>query len=388
MPLLNKVGGGAIGAQVEYSFGTRADVSKVPNATPLSLARSQIGTGKVGDYALFAGGTPQTVDNVKRTQIVDAYNSSLIRFTPSQFPSLYEGNICSATIGDYAIMGIHTGAIVAYNSSLSRISVPDSTPSHYIEGATSVGDFALFWAYNGIVVVYDKYLSRRTDTTASVNRRSASAGSVGDYALFAGGSSSNANKIVDAFNRSLARSNPSDLSVGRSQSASLSFGAHALFCGGLSSTAVDAYDKSLTRSSPADLDSRINCPTSDVSGDYGLVACANLNITIYCTNLIKRKSMQLDTPLRAYIGCAAVGEYVLFGGGQYADSAAPSGTTACNSVESFKTSASGRFINVEVPAGCKYSFDGEAEKTVTDKPVIINRKVAYGYIKYKNSTIT
>ena len=69
--------------------------------TSLSVARSNMATATVGNYALFGGGGTDYPD-YKST--VDAYNTSLTRSTPTAL-SVGRNALAAASIGNYALFG-------------------------------------------------------------------------------------------------------------------------------------------------------------------------------------------------------------------------------------------------------------------------------------------
>ena len=161
---------------------------------PLSDTREFLAATTVGDYALFGGGD--------YTKVVDAYDKSLTRSTPSPF-SKTRYDFAATTVGDYALFGggnFGPDIVDAYNKSLTR-----STPTPFSEpraqlAATTVGDYALFgggylysrYASTGTVIyatvdAYDKSLTRSTATPLNEGRCYHAATSVGGYAIFGGG---------------------------------------------------------------------------------------------------------------------------------------------------------------------------------------------------------
>ena len=93
---------------------------------------------------MFGGGAGGSV----YSSVVDAYNTSLTRSTPTALSGA-RGNLAATTVGNYALFGGgYTGenksTVDAYNTSLTR-----STPTALSGGrrglaATTVGDYALF----------------------------------------------------------------------------------------------------------------------------------------------------------------------------------------------------------------------------------------------------
>ena len=145
--------------------------------TALSVSRYATASASVGDYALFAGGTTGYVNNANYygvSDVVDAYNKSLIRSTPTVL-SVARDCLAGASIGtDYALFG--GGVSYTYSGEMPY----------------------------DVVDAYDKSLTRSTPTVLDVARYSLAGGSVGNYALFGGGKLYNSNSstyydTVDAY---------------------------------------------------------------------------------------------------------------------------------------------------------------------------------------------
>ena len=69
--------------------------------TPLSVGGSDLAATTVGDFALFGGGGELLT---LRSDVVDAYDSSLTRTTPTPL-SAARYNLAATTVGDYALFG-------------------------------------------------------------------------------------------------------------------------------------------------------------------------------------------------------------------------------------------------------------------------------------------
>ena len=120
--------------------------------TDLSVARSNLAATTVGNYGLFGGGfCNEGSDNVFST--VDAYNTNLTRSTPTEL-SVARFNLAATTVGGYALFGggekyeygvFRSLSIVdVYNSSLTRMCTDPLNSSADEFDATTVGDYALF----------------------------------------------------------------------------------------------------------------------------------------------------------------------------------------------------------------------------------------------------
>lgn len=108
------------GTRTHYSIVDAYNTS-LTRTTPtgLSLARSFLASASNSNYAIFAGGdTGTSASSPSYTMVVDAYNSSLTRSTSSlQALSLYRG----AGMPSHAIFAAEggTGSTVAFNTSLT-----------------------------------------------------------------------------------------------------------------------------------------------------------------------------------------------------------------------------------------------------------------------------
>ena len=117
----------------------------------MSQARGLMGATTVGNYALFAGGCTTMTDY---TTVVDAYNVSLIRSTPTAL-SQARSPLGATTVGSYALFAggrciLSSGSttnhnnVDAYNISLTRSTPTALSQARSLMGATTVGNYALF----------------------------------------------------------------------------------------------------------------------------------------------------------------------------------------------------------------------------------------------------
>ena len=74
---------------------------------------------------------------------VDAYDSSLTRTTPTEL-SVARSDLASTTIGNYALFGGGNNVVDAYDTSLTRTTPTALSQARYNLSATSVGNYALF----------------------------------------------------------------------------------------------------------------------------------------------------------------------------------------------------------------------------------------------------
>ena len=129
--------------------------------TELSAARAYLAATTVGNYALFGGGFDSFgggsdsfgggyVSNEEVYPIVDAYDTSLTRSTPTELSAASQ-SLGAATVGNYALFGgganlsEYLSTVTAYNASLTR-SVPTglSVARNICTSTTTVGNYALF----------------------------------------------------------------------------------------------------------------------------------------------------------------------------------------------------------------------------------------------------
>jgi hypothetical protein len=169
--------------------------------TALSVGRLYMITAGVGNFLLFAGGQINTSSPASaRSNVVDAYNTSLTRSTPTALTDR-KSFMGAATIGGFALFAggynsssNNLNAVDAYNTSLTRSS-PTAllNPTRQLAGTTIANTLALFaGGYNNVdttnvVVSYNNSLTRTTETSLTNARYSFAGASLGDYALFAAG---------------------------------------------------------------------------------------------------------------------------------------------------------------------------------------------------------
>lgn len=116
-------------------------------AATMSYNRHSVVGARVGNYALFGGGTRYS-SGYKYVPNVDAYNASLTRTTATAFPTrannarMWE-QFNGTTLGNYAIFGLYEG-IVAYDASLTQTILGQLSTPRYRVAAASVGNYALF----------------------------------------------------------------------------------------------------------------------------------------------------------------------------------------------------------------------------------------------------
>lgn len=220
--------------------------------------------------------------------VVDAYNSSLIRSTPTELSYEITNANWASAVNHALVFGVLMTVVNAYDASLTRSTPTGLSVARWSIAGTRVGNYALLGGgytssspsstkMSKVVDAYNASLTRSTPTTLSVSRASLAATSIGNYALFGGGgySGTSLKDTVDAYNISLTRTTPTVLSVARNNLAAGSAGGYAIFAGGRGTGnevlgTVDAYDASLTRSVLTPFSIAKSGPSAASVGDYVL----------------------------------------------------------------------------------------------------------------------
>lgn len=215
----------------------------------------------------------------------------------------------------------------------------------------SVGNYALFsggYYYPGSMVfsaavdAYDASLTRTTPEDLLLGRRGHAGASVGNYVLFGGGARSqtggaNTNYTrTDAYDTLLVHTTPPDLSVARRSIAGASVGGYALFAGGRTDTTatgfvvssvVDAYDAALTLTNATQLPTARDVSGCATVGGYAIFiggqissSSVSYSVDVYDTSLTRTSPISLSTQ-RTSSG-ASTGNYALFAGGSTSTSVA------------------------------------------------------------------
>ena len=305
-----------------------AELDRHGMAAALSVARYDVRTATVGNYALFAGGLKPGLFSVKT---VDAYNTSLTKSTPAEMP-WERGYHASAAIGGYALFAGGEERTTSgsqflwstdvYNASLTLSRAPNlSDPGGVLNmGAAVVGNYALF--AGGMadgrgnasvkVNVYDTSLTHTMATNLNGKPREYVRGaSVGNYALFAGGNDTYYGYYnVDAYDASLTRTAAPYLTRADNRDAATTVGNHAVFVG--STVSADIYDASLTRTAAAILSTERTGLAATTVGNYAIFSGGG--VADFCDASLTRSS--IDTSMTGYnMGAATIGDYALFAGG-------------------------------------------------------------------------
>lgn len=177
------VAGGAEKTKIVNTVRTINDSLTIGSATSLRQAKRYIAGGKVGGYALFAGGDIFGILNTEQKD-VDAYNASLTRSSVSELSKSYRSTT-TATVGSYALFHVGSGAVDVYNASLTKSTTTIRTDAIGM-AATSFENYAIF-AGETAVVAFDESLTCTGIEALSSKRYSGATTAIGNYALFAGG---------------------------------------------------------------------------------------------------------------------------------------------------------------------------------------------------------
>lgn len=201
-------------------------------APALKYARSSLGVGSVGDYAVFAGGSNTEASSTSQYDRaeVDAYSSQLVKKSVSSL-SKARASASSANAGDYLFFANGNSnssdpPIDAYSTSLVKSTVTAlSCSGKYNANGASLQSYALFAGagysgagylsqYSNIVDAYSSSLVKSTAPTLS-SARGVHGASVGEKALFFGGNKSNnePQTTVDVYSNDLVRTEGPPLSI-------------------------------------------------------------------------------------------------------------------------------------------------------------------------------
>lgn len=312
--------------------------------TSMSTPTSTGASASIGNYGIFAGGFAGSTP----TNIVEAYNSSLVKSTPSVL-SQARTHFGGAHVGSYALFaggsyGSNSTAsqtkystVDTYNTSLSKSTATALSTAKRVDMGASTGTYAIFAggsngandsryvSYYATVNAYNSSLSRSDPTALSQGRDSMAVTTVGEYAIFAGGQylgyaewfGANTflwSGVVDAYNSSLTRSVPTALATTRHNAAGASTGGYAIIAGGNGGgQIVETYNTSLTRSTAPDLSGTSDRTSirGEVLDKYAMFVGGSCSLVdIYTDKLTKLIGKDVSiTPNKS----VPVGNYALFG---------------------------------------------------------------------------
>jgi hypothetical protein len=333
--------GGSSASVIKYTNAgvltdTYSSISKISNPTPLSQKRGGVSAGRIGDYALFAGGSTGPTVNSS----VDAYNTSLVRSNPTSLssPRLRMG---VSNVGNFILFGggnSYVSTVEAYNTSLTKSSVTSLSSGRDGPQGTKNNNYALFCggdtntAPTYLSVVVDAYNSSLTRSIpASLLQPVGDSGGIntpgGNYALLAGGRrQSGSAPTVHAYDNSLTLTITTNI-PGRYYLTSSIVGNYSLFAGGYgtaggASIEVDAFDNNLTRYIATQLSTGRAVANAGsllgnalVAGGYNFSTQQYLSsVDTYNASLTRSSTSGLSQAKRGFRS-AVVGNYLLFGGG-------------------------------------------------------------------------
>ncbi|SHN68624.1 hypothetical protein [Desulfitobacterium chlororespirans] len=385
--ILRSGGGGY--AQVDF-VNYYSSVNGINKASPIKLSQARSGAAGASNdsYALFAGGAISGSSSL--SDVVDAYNTSLIRTSPTVLSQPREG-IAGASNGSYALFAggrlnssSSSNVVDAYNTSLIRTSPTVlSQEKRYLMGAR-IGNYALFLGGSyDTIEAYDQSLVRTILNIDNTVRYTVARANVGDYVLLA------QTKAVNAYNQSLVRTSPAELSQQRDYFAGASNGSYALFTGGKYSNdlynVVDAYNTSLTRIVAPPL-SKNRYYTSGAS-EYGYAMFVGgyidwygnqqTNVVdIYDSSLVRTApSTLLLSQNGSNLSNAYVGGYTLF----------PVYNSDYSNIDTYLSDFT---ANILVTKGSKYKFTESSEQVANVNTTLIYPGRVTGYVKYKKGIIS
>lgn len=175
--------------------------SSLTKSTPtgISAVNGRPTGGRIGNYALFAGGYTGSYTNKTNSAAVNVYSSSLTRTTATELCKARYG-MAFAIAGDYAIFAssaLGEKEVDAYDAALTHSVI---TPLNYVGGGAcgaSIEGYALIKNYNVSVTAYDAALTQSSAPDLSISRSNLAAETIGKYALFCGGEENG--DIADAY---------------------------------------------------------------------------------------------------------------------------------------------------------------------------------------------
>ena len=326
-------------------------------AANLSVARYDLASASVGNFALFAGGRTvyytSEVNHSRATKRVDVYDNVLTKQSNEIGRHLY--GLAGASVGGYALFA--GGAYYAYNSStsaneeyfsssvyafsstLSLISASDLSLARRSLAAASIGDYALFGGGRGgnsaitsIVDAYSNTLTHSTPTALAIQSEGLAAASNDNYAIFAGGSAASVNNQVTTYDSELVRTAPTALSAARLDLTAAKAGNYVLFAGGRGGAqTVEAYDLFLTRTTAESLSDAKEAFAGTTVNGFAVFAGYSKTVDVYDAYLVRTSPKGLGAA-RKELAAAAIENYALFAGGN----GTSSNTTYYNKVDVYQ----------------------------------------------------
>lgn len=357
--IARKVKKGYVGvAGVARPFWTGGELSYYGQATDLQTAKRFFTGTANNNYAIFAGGYPDTAT-------VDAYNSSLTKTTPANL-NRARRTFASASINGKALFfgGYYSTYSSAYNGSpytdvyndsLTHTTATNLSNSPWYNAAASNNNYAInaggmvrqnyddgshSLVPTAIVNAYNSGLTRSIPTALSEARFNHTAASNGDVVFFAGGSNENGvygrSATVDSYNNSLTRTKLTNLSTQREELAGINVGDYALFAGGnygfsmsgdyVDRNTVDAYNRSLTRIPADSLSVARTFLAATKIGEFAIFVAGDTYLgkgtnTVDVYDLSLTHTISVSLPVSLYdMSAATIGDKAIIAGGSNGNS--------------------------------------------------------------------
>lgn len=301
------------------------------NAEPLSVGRRYMAGAANGKFAVFAGGESRSS---YATNLVDAFDNTLVRSSPTSLPARTAKEI-GVQFGENAVFAggfegtwnSEVDIVVSYNNNLVQQSVsPLSQPRRDFAAASGATHCIMGGGIYASTVVkntdaYDANFTKVSIEELSVKRIDLAAGTINNYILFAGGRTDDGNysssAVVDVYDSSLTKSVGESLSVGRHFLGSANVGNYVLFAGGAARNSfiatVDAYDTALTRISATNLSSATYAMAGVNLDGYAIMQNAGV-----CNSYDENLTRAIVTSVvnnRTLVTVAPIGNYAIFAGG-------------------------------------------------------------------------
>lgn len=246
-------------------------------APDLSIAREQIGSGKINNHALFGGGRVGSTYYAN----VDVYNNALTLSSASQLSKTDTHTACASS-NTYVVFSPDVGVADAYNASLTKTSFSYTAGNSAVTGA-AIGGYTLFACSNTNskeVVAIDTSLTQVSVDGLRGYQQTPEGVSTTHYAMFIGGVVANSGAggdYVDAYDKNLTK-HIGQNTDGRREFATTGLGQFAILAGGRISdytTSTLVYDENLTQVAVGDMSQKRGSCNAACVGDYALIGGGN-----------------------------------------------------------------------------------------------------------------
>lgn len=339
---VKKIFGGVGGIpRLMYSLGIG-----VSNAT-YTTSRIWLASAKTGGYAVFAGGnTNMSQDYQAQSNVVDAYNTSLIHSFPTVMSESRRYLTGVSFFGHAIFIAGARGdggsmALDAYNASLVRSSKTLSPYRREAAGGSN-SNYAVIVGGRGASLGSGRISFSNAINTSFVEvglgangylpdaTSDLTSSSIGENILFGGGTTGTDGKLTDSvhnYNGSAVRSLATPLSKPRSGLGSCTVGNYVLFGGGDMEAVVDAYNTSLVRSTITPLSvPRRDCHAVSIKGEYAIFpdglswdsgTYGSIPYEYYDKSLVKGIIEDVGGGSRYWGEVCEVGNYAILAGGRH-----------------------------------------------------------------------